>query len=80
MGIKPMEFVGLVALFAAFGLIVAGAFMASLVAGVFTLGGLCLLVGATLLYVAYLREARAVANGEHAVGGANGPGQVKAVA
>lgn len=68
-GIKPMEFVGVLSLAAAFGLIVAGAFMASVIAGVFTLGGLALLVGVTLLYAAYAREARAVANGQHAEGG-----------
>lgn len=69
MGVKPLEFVGLVALILAFGLVVAGAFMASVVAGVFTLGGLLALTGATLLYVAYLREARAVANGQHTADG-----------
>lgn len=68
MGVKPMELVGLVALAAAFGLIVAGAFMATVIAGVFTLGGLLLLTGVTLLYAAFAREARAVANGEHAAG------------
>jgi hypothetical protein len=69
MGIKPMEFVGLVALAAAFGLIVAGAFMATVLAGVFTLGGLLLLTGFSLLYLAALREAKARETGLHAVGG-----------
>lgn len=69
MGVKPMEFAGLVFLAVAFGLTVAGAFMASVIAGVFTLGGLCLLVGGTLLYAAYVREARAIQNGSHATGG-----------
>lgn len=69
MGVKPMELVGLVALTAAFGLIVAGAFMAGVIAGVFTLGGLLLLTGITLLYVAAVREERARQNGQHTVGG-----------
>jgi hypothetical protein len=69
MGVKPMELVGLVALAAAFGLIVAGAFMASVIAGVFTIGGLLLLTGITLLYVAAYREAKALANGQHTAGG-----------
>lgn len=69
MGVKPMELVGLVALTAAFGLIVAGSFMAAVIAGVFTLGGLLLLTGGTLLYAAYVREERARQNGEHAAGG-----------
>jgi hypothetical protein len=69
MGVKPMELVGLVALTAAFGLIVAGAFMAAVIAGVFTLGGLLLLTGIGLLYLAAAREARARENGQHASGG-----------
>lgn len=64
-----MEFVGLVLLVAAFGLIVAGAFMASVIAGVFTLGGLLTLTGFGLLYLAAYREAAAVANGQHTAGG-----------
>lgn len=67
--VKPMELVGLVALAAAFGLIVGGAFMASVIAGVFTLGGLLLLTGIGLLYLAAVREARARENGQHAAGG-----------
>lgn len=69
MDIKPMEFAGLLALVAAFGLIVAGAFMAGVLAGVFTLGGLLAFTGVTLLYGAYRREALARANGQHATGG-----------
>jgi hypothetical protein len=69
MGVKPMELAGLVALAAAFGLIVAGAFMAAVIAGVFTLGGLLLLTGISLLYLAAAREAAAKATGQHAVGG-----------
>jgi membrane-bound ClpP family serine protease len=76
--IKPMDLAGLVALIAAFGLIVAGAFMASVIAGVFTLGGLLALVGTSLLYAAFAREARARANGQHA--GASGSGTVRSVA
>lgn len=71
MGVKPMEFVGLVALAIAFGLIVAGAFMAAVLAGIFTLGGLLLLTGTSLLYLAAVREARALQNGQHTAGGAN---------
>lgn len=67
--IKPMDLAGLVALLAAFGLIVAGAFMASVLAGVFTLGGLLAFIGVGLLYAALLRETRAKDNGLHAVGG-----------
>ena len=67
--LKPMDLAGLVAVVAAFGLIVAGAFMASVLAGVFTLGGLLLLVGGGLLYAAAAREARAVENGQHAASG-----------
>lgn len=69
MGVKPMELVGLLALAAAFGLIVAGAFMAGVIAGVFTLGGLLLLTGIGLLYLAAYREAQALANGQHTAGG-----------
>lgn len=69
MGVKPMELVGLLALAAAFGLIVAGAFMAAVIAGIFTLGGLFLLVGIGLLVLADAREARAKTNGQHTVGG-----------
>lgn len=69
MGVKPMEFAGVLALTLAFGLIVAGAFMVSVIAGVFTLGGLLAFSGLTLLYGAYLREARAVENGQHAGNG-----------
>lgn len=68
-GLSVTELVGLVALTAAFGLIVAGAFMASVLAGVFTLGGLLLLTGISLLYLAAAREAAAKANGQHTAGG-----------
>lgn len=68
--IKPMDLAGLLALVAGFGLIVAGAFMASVIAGVFVLGGLLALTGVALLYAAFAREARAKANGQHATGGA----------
>lgn len=69
MGVKPMEFLGLVALALAFGLVVAGAFMAGVIAGVFTLGGLLALTGFTLLYVAAWREAKALQNGQHTAPG-----------
>lgn len=68
-GLSVTELVGLVALTAAFGLIVAGAFMASVLAGVFTLGGLLLLTGFSLLVLAAKREAAALANGQHTAGG-----------
>jgi hypothetical protein len=68
-GLSVTELVGLVALTAAFGLITAGAFMASVIAGVFTLGGLLLLVGFSLLVIAAQREAKALANGQHTAGG-----------
>lgn len=69
MGVTPMELVGLVCLTAAFGLIVAGAFLAAVLAGIFTLGGLLALIGVGLLYLAAYREAAAKAKGLHAVGG-----------
>jgi len=69
MGLTVTELVGLLALIAGLGLTIGGAFMASVLAGIFTLAGILLLVGISLLYLAAVREARAKQNGQHTVGG-----------
>lgn len=61
-----MELFGLLAIVAAFGLVTAGGFMISVIAGVFTLAGLLLLSGIGLLLLAAYREAAARQNGQHA--------------
>lgn len=69
---RTMELVGLLSVILALGLIVAGAFIANPLAGVFTLAGIMLLGGVGMMWVAALREAKAVENGTHVKGGQPG--------
>lgn len=66
---RTMELVGLLGVVFGLGLTVAAAFTLSVITGMFVLAGLLTLIGFGLLYVAMLREAKAVDNGTHAKGG-----------
>lgn len=66
---RTIELVGLLGVVFGLGLTVAAAFTLSVIAGMFVLAGLLTFTGFGLLYVAMLREAKAVENGQHARGG-----------
>lgn len=66
---RTIELVGLLSVILALGIIVGAAFIAGLLAGLFTLAGIMLLGGVGLMWVGAVREAQAKENGVHAKGG-----------
>lgn len=66
---RTLEIVGLLGVVFGLGLLVAAAFVLSVIAGMFVLAGLLTLSGFGLMWLAMMREARAVENGAHARGG-----------
>jgi hypothetical protein len=61
MGLNIGELLGFYTLLAGLALVIGAAFMVSVIAGMFTAGGLLVMIGGTVVYIANVRAAQAAA-------------------
>ena len=64
--VRTLELVGVCLLLLAVGVVIGASFMVGVIPGMFVTAGLAAAVGFGLLYVAAMREAKALENGQHA--------------